>query len=90
MVFVRAPRIAAPRRVYLTLRILLATYLIFSSYLGYYEQLLLVLCPLIAIGTGQSRGWRALASLLLVYVALSDQVFSPLLSFVCKVLVLAI
>jgi hypothetical protein len=80
-------RIAAPLRVELCLRLLLGTYLIFSSYLGYYEQLLLVLCPLVSVVVRPMTLSRALASFLLVYVALSDAVFPPVVSFMCKVLV---
>lgn len=90
VLFFKGARFTAPQRVNWSLRIMLATYLIFSSYLGVYEQLLLVLCPLVGVGTGRGRGWRTYVSFLLVYVALSDQMFPPVLSFVCKVLVFAL
>lgn len=80
-------RMATPIRVQLCLRLLLGTYLIFSSYLGYYEQLLLVLCPLVSIATQSISLSRAIVSFLLVYGALSDAVFPPVVSFICKVLV---
>lgn len=86
-VFCLRDRIATPLRVELSLRLLLGTYLIFSSYLGYYEQLLLVLCPLVSVVARPMSLPRALASFLLVYVALSDAVFPPVISFMCKVLV---
>jgi len=90
VLFCKGFRLTAPQRVNTSLRLLLGTYLIFSSYLGVYEQMLLVLCPLVAVGTGQGRGWRTLVSFLFVYVALSDRIFPPVLSFLCKLLVFAL
>ncbi len=88
--FVRGPSMAPSQRVSNSLRILLGTYLVFSSYLGNYEQILLLLCPLVALATGRYGGLKAMLVLLLVFGALSEGLMPPLASFLCKVLVLVL